>query len=127
MISVFLHATFPIPTVNNNVDKMNTLDFCLSLREKGLDAVAIKKKMQEKGFKDSEISYYLKKSDDIFLNQLIQKKRIKPGKKRGNLIKIIALVFSLLLLIGVLLGYLRISILGLFIVWGIVGYSSYRK
>ena len=83
--------------------------------------------MQEKGYKDSEISYYLKKSDEIFLNKLIQKKRRKPGKKRGNIIKVIALVFSLLLLIVVLLGYLRIGVLGLIIVWTIVGYSSYRK
>ncbi len=39
----------------------------------------------------------------------------------------IALALSLILLIGVFFGYATIGLLGLFIIWSLVGYSSYRK
>jgi len=39
----------------------------------------------------------------------------------------IALAFSLILLLSAFLGYIRIGSLGLSIIWSIVGYSSYRK
>ncbi|PIA78515.1 hypothetical protein BFR04_02990 [Gaetbulibacter sp. 4G1] len=106
---------------------MNKLDYSISLREKGFASIDIKKKMKEKGFEESEIQYYLKRSDEIFLNQLIQKKRSKPKRKLNNGIKMIALSLSLMLLISAFFGYVRIGLLGLFFIWSLVGYSSYRK
>ncbi len=103
---------------------MNKLDFSISLREKGLDSGDIKKKMKENGFKDSEIQYFLKKSDEIFLNQYIQYKTSK-SKKNNRSIKMIALVLSLILLTGVFFGYATIGLIGLFFIWTLVGYSSY--
>lgn len=105
---------------------MNKLDFSISLREKGLDSVAIKKKMKENGFEDSEIQYYFKKSDEIFLNQYIRYKASKSEKSNRNL-KMMTLLLSLLLLSGVFFGYVSIGLIGLFIMWTLVGYSSYRK
>ena len=46
---------------------MNKLDYSVSLRAKGLVTEEIKEKMKEKGFDDSEITYYLKKSADSLL------------------------------------------------------------
>ena len=50
---------------------MNKLDYCISLREKGLDSIEIKKRLKAEGMEESQIQYYFKKSDNIFLNQLI--------------------------------------------------------
>lgn len=105
---------------------MNKLDFSISLREKGLDSRAIKKKMKENGFEDSEIQYYLKKSDEIFLNQFIQYKTSK-SKKNNRSLKMITLLLSLLLLSGVFFGYATIGLIGLFIMWSLVGYSTYKR
>ncbi|SNZ00362.1 hypothetical protein [Flagellimonas pacifica] len=106
---------------------MNKLDYSVSLRAKGLGSEDIKKKMEEKGFEDSEIQYYLKKSDEIFLNQSIHYKGLKPKGKSKNIIKTIALAFSFILLISVLLGYVKIGLLGLVILWGIVGFSTSKR
>ncbi len=106
---------------------MNKLDYSISLREKGLSSEEMKKKMKEKGFEDSHIAYYLKKSDEIFLNQHIGYKRSKSKGKYKNAIKMTALVLSLMLLISVVFGYTSMGLLGLFLVWTIVGYSAYRK
>lgn len=106
---------------------MNKLDFCVSLRAKGLGSEEMKKKMKEKGFEESEMQYYLKKSDDIFLNQSVHYKGLKSKGKKKNNLKMIGLGLSLILLMGAMLGYVRIGLLGLFIVWGLVGYSSYKR
>ncbi len=106
---------------------MNKLDYCVSLRAKGLGSEDMKKKMKEKGFEESEMQYYLKKSDEIFLNQSIHYKRLKSKGENRNSLNMIGLGLSLLLLIGVLLGYVRIGLLGLCIVWGLVGFSSYKR
>ena len=106
---------------------MNKLDFSVSLRAKGLSSEDIKKKMEDKGFEDSEIQYYLKKSDEIFLNQSIHYKRLKPKGKSKNVIKMVALGLSFMLLISVLFGYVKIGLLGLFILWSIVGLSTYKR
>ncbi|GGG54907.1 hypothetical protein GCM10011414_25950 [Croceivirga lutea] len=103
---------------------MNKLDYSVSLRAKGLGSEDIKNKMKEKGFDDSEIQYYLKKSDEIFLKQSINYKGLRP--KRKNSMKMIALGLSLILLVSVFFGYAKIGLLGLFIVWSLVGYTSYR-
>ena len=99
----------------------------MSLRAKGLSSGDIKKKMEEKGFEDYEIQYYLKKSDEIFLNQSIHYKGLKPKGKSKNILKMIALGFSFMLLVSVLLGYVKIGLLGLFILWSIVGLSTYKR
>ena len=39
----------------------------------------------------------------------------------------LTLALSLILLSGVFFGYARIGLLGLFIIWTLIGYSSYRK
>lgn len=106
---------------------MNKLDYSISLREKGLSSEDIKRKMKEKGFKDSEIQYYFKRSDEIFLDQSINYRRSKSRKKYSNPIKMIALALSLILLFGVFFGYAKIGLLGLLLVWTLVGYSSYRR
>ena len=106
---------------------MNKLDYSVSLRAKGLGSEEIKKIMEEKGFEDSEIQYYLKKSDEIFLNQSIHYKGLKSRGKNKNSMKMIALVLSLILLVGVFFGYAKIGLLGLLVVWSLVGYSSYKR
>lgn len=106
---------------------MNKLDFSILLRVKGLDTVDIKKKMKEKEFEDSEIQYYLKRSDEIFLNQSIHYKGLKSKGKNKNGIKMIALALILVLLVGVFFGFATIGLVGLFIIWSLVRSSSYRR
>lgn len=107
---------------------MNKLEYSISLREKGFDSNEMKKKMKEKGFEESEIQYYLKRSDEIFLNRLIRNNKIsKPEGKLGKGVKVLVMLFSLMLLVSAFLGYARIGLLGLFIIWSLVGLSSYRR
>lgn len=106
---------------------MNKLDYSISLRAKGLGSEDIKKKMEEKGFADSEIQYYLKRSDEIFLNQSIHYKGFKSKRTNKNTFKTVSLVLTLLLLFGVLFGYVKIGLLGLVILWSIVGFITSRK
>ena len=106
---------------------MNKLDFSVSLWAKGLSSEEVESKMKEKGFEDSEIQYYLKKSEEIFLNQSINYKGLKSKGKSKNIIRTIALVLTFILLIGVLLGYVKIGILGLVILWGMVSLSTYKR
>jgi hypothetical protein len=109
---------------------MNKLNYSISLREKGFASNEMKKKMREKGFEDSEILYYLKRSDEIYLNQLIRDNKTSQSKgklsKGIKIIIIIILALSLMLLISAFLGYATIGIFGLFIIWSLVGFSSYR-
>ena len=106
---------------------MTKLDYSLSLRAKGLGSKEISQLMKEKGFDDSEIEYYLKKSDDIFMSQSLQFKGRKPKRKSKNALKLITLILSLLLLTLVFFGYARLGLIGLFIVWSLIGYSSYKR
>ncbi|THV59965.1 hypothetical protein EZV76_05235 [Flagellimonas alvinocaridis] len=106
---------------------MNKLDYSISLRAKGLGAEEIKKKMEEKGFDDSEIQYYLKKSDEIFLDQSIHYKGLKSRGTNKNTLRMISLVLTLLLLFSVFFGYVRIGLLGLVILWSIVGIVTRRS
>ena len=112
---------------------MNKLDFVISLRQKGLDSAEIKSKMLDQGFEESEIASFLKKSDEIFLNQLNEKQIPRLNEKPTTLFKVItfvkkiALVLSLLILIAVLFGYVRTGILGIIILWSIVAFGSSRK
>ena len=106
---------------------MDKLEYSISLRKKGLISDEIKKKMKEKGFDDAEVQYFLKRSDEIFINQSMSYKRSKSGGKYKSGLKMIALVLSLILLIGVFFGYATMGLLGIFIIWVLVGYSSFRK
>lgn len=106
---------------------MNKLDYSISLRAKGLGSAEIKENMEEMGFTDSEIQYYLKKSDEIFLNQSVHYKGLKPKSTNKSTVKTIAIVFTLLLLLSVLFGYVKIGLLGLVFLWGIVGFITSRK
>jgi hypothetical protein len=85
------------------LSEISKLDYSISLREKGLSSNEIKEKMKEKGFEESQIQYYLKKSDEIFLNQTLHRKRSKSNKKTKNGLKMIALLLSILLLLSVFL------------------------
>lgn len=106
---------------------MNKLDYSISLRAKGLSSEDIKKKMEEKGFADSEIQYYLKKSDEIFLNQSIHYKGLKSKGTNKNALNMISLAITLLLLFSVFFGFVKIGLLGLVILWSIVGFVTRRK
>ena len=106
---------------------MNKLDYSISLREKGLASDDIKKKMKEKGFEESEIQHYLKKSDEIFLNQLVINKKSKSKRKLNNGIKMIALTLTCIFLVAAFYGYVSIGLLGLFIIWSFIRYGSYRR
>lgn len=106
---------------------MNKLKYSISLREKGFASNDIKKMMKAKGFEESEIQYYLKRSDEIYLNQLINNKRAQSDGKPNVGLKIIALGLSLILLVSAFLGYIKIGLFGLFIIWSIVGFTSKRR
>ncbi|WP_040252056.1 hypothetical protein [Psychroserpens mesophilus] len=106
---------------------MNNLDYSISLRVKGFSKNEIKKELYDKGLNETQVDYYLKKSDEIFLNQTLQSKKYNSDRKTKNGFKIIILLLSLLLLSFVFLGYARIGLLGLFVFWSLIGYSSFRK
>ncbi|MCK8521052.1 hypothetical protein M0D21_05715 [Aquimarina sp. D1M17] len=106
---------------------MNKLDFSISLRAKGLSKQEIIKEMVANEFDESDIKYYLKKSDEIYLNQLLNNKRTKDPIKPKRTLKSIALILSLVLLIGVFYGYLSIGLIGLFILWSLVKFGTYRR
>ena len=106
---------------------MNKLDYSISLREKGLSSNEIKKTLEEQGLEESQIQYYLKKSDEIFLNQLVHYKKTRSNEKTKKGMKIMALIISLMLLFIVFFGYARIGLFGIFIIWSLIGYSSFRK
>ncbi|WP_292891954.1 hypothetical protein [Nonlabens sp.] len=89
---------------------MNKLDYSISLREKGFGSNEIKKRLKEEGLEESQIQYYLKKSDEIYLNQLIDNKKFKPSTKTKKGIKITSLILSLLLLFSVFFGHVRIGL-----------------
>jgi len=106
---------------------MNKLDYSISLRAKKLSRTEIIEEMNKNGFDESEISYYLKKSDDIYLNQLLNNKQSKSISKSSRVFKTVVLIITLLLLLAVFYGYARIGLVGLFIFWGLVKFGSYNK
>jgi hypothetical protein len=106
---------------------VNKLDYSISLRAKGLSKEAIIKEMGANGFNESEIKFYLKKSDDIHLKQLLNNKRSKSQTKFSRVFKTVILIISLLLLLVVFYGHATIGLIGLFLFWSLVKFSSYRK
>ena len=93
---------------------MNKLNFSVSLREKGLSKNEITQEMKAKGFDEADIEFYLKKSDEIYINQLLNNKSPSKLKKKSNrFFKTAVLIISLLLLVAVFYGYARIGLIGL--------------
>ncbi len=103
----------------------NHLDYSVSLRAKGLSKSEIKEKLVDKGLDEEQINHYLRKSDEVFLNQALGRKANNTGDGNRTL-KIILLILSLFLLIVVFFGYAKIGLLWLIILWSIIGYSSFR-
>ncbi|WP_073085604.1 hypothetical protein [Winogradskyella jejuensis] len=106
---------------------MNKLDFSVSLRAKGLSKDEMIKEMNVNGFDASEIKYYLKKSDEVYINQLLANKESRNLTKTNRTFKSVVLVISLLLLVSVFFGYASIGLIGLFILWSLVKFGSYRR
>ncbi|WP_435579083.1 hypothetical protein [Gilvibacter sp.] len=103
------------------------LDYSVSLRMQGLGSSEIRAKMEQEGFSEAQIEYYLKKSDEVFLSESInyRRNRAKRGPKRG--LKTFALFTSLGMLLLVFYGYYGIGLLGLFFCWTLVRYSSFNR
>jgi fatty-acid desaturase len=106
---------------------MNKLNFSISLREKGFSKNEMINKMEQNGFDQSEIQFYLKKSDKIYLDRIIKRKRSKKSAKSSRLFKTITLLITLVLLAGVFFGYASVGIIGLLIFWSLVKFGSYRS
>ncbi|OIQ30952.1 MAG: hypothetical protein BM564_01710 [Bacteroidetes bacterium MedPE-SWsnd-G2] len=104
---------------------MNKLDYSVSLRAKGLSKADIITEMTAQGFDDSEIKYYLKKSDEIYLNQLLNTKPSKTQKTSIRGVKTFVLIAGLLLLIAAFYGYIGIGLLGLCLCWSLIKFGSY--
>lgn len=99
---------------------MDKLDYCLSLRIKGLYSSEIKRRCLKKGFDESEIENLLKVSDDLFLNQSYQRKENKFKRRFSKVVKTFILVLNLWLLIGIFFGYAYTGIIGLIIIWVLI-------
>ncbi len=106
---------------------MNKLDYSVSLREKGLSKNEITQEMKANDFNEADIEFYLKKSDEIYINQLLNNKPSKLKRKSNRVFKTAVLIISLLLLVAVFYGYARIGLIGLFIFWSLVKFGSYRR
>ena len=83
--------------------------------------------MGANGFDESEIKYYLKKSDEIHLNQLLNNKLSKSQTKFTRAFKTVVLIISLFLLLVVFYGHATIGPIGLFLFWSLVKFSSYGR
>lgn len=83
--------------------------------------------MSKNGFNESEISYYLKKSDEIYLNKILNNKQSKSSTTSSRVFKTVVLIITLLLLLAVFYGYASIGLIGLFIFWSLVKFGSYKK
>ncbi|NQX78083.1 hypothetical protein [Gilvibacter sp.] len=57
------------------------LDYSVSLRMQGLGSSEIRAKMEQEGFSEAQIEYYLKKSDEVFLSESVNYRRNRA--KRG--------------------------------------------
>jgi len=80
--------------------------------------------MKANGFDETDIKFYLKKSDEIYINQLLNNKSPSKLKKKSNrLFKTAVLIISLLLLVAVFYGYARIGLIGLFVFWSLVKFG----
>jgi len=106
---------------------VNKLDFSIALREKGLGKNEMIKEMKKSGFNQSEINFYLKKSDEIYLNQLLNNKQSGQSTKSSQTFKSIILLISLDLLAAVFLGYASIGLIGLFVFWSLIKFGSFRR
>ena len=106
---------------------MNHLDYSVSLRVKGFSKNEIKQKLFEKGLDEAQVDYYLKKSDEIFLNGTHSNTKKDHSKTNTYILKIIILALSLFLLCLIFFGYLRVGLIWLLLLWIIISFSALRR
>lgn len=97
------------------------LEYCIASRKSGLDSDAIRSDLETKGLKESEIKKLIRESDRIFLENLASFKPNNKSPRAKNLVKMAALLGILLLLAFSFLGYIRIGLLLLFVMWSCIG------
>lgn len=98
----------------------HTLEYCITSRRKGLDSAQIEKHLDEKSLPPHELAFFLKESDKIYLAELRDYRAVKTNRK-GYAKRIIILTISLVVLIAVFLGYARVGIITLLILWSYLG------
>lgn len=98
---------------------MSQLNDIVSLRKKGLSSSEIRTKLEEDGVEESQIQYYLQKSDERFLNEMTRPKKTETASTNNTnkVLKIITLILCLLLLVSIFFGYITTGLLGLLIIW----------
>ena len=104
----------------------DVLNYCVSLRENGLDSDAIENDLEKKGLNASEIKELIKESDLIFLNNFFLKPK-NNTRKVNYLVKMAALLVSLLLLIAAFIGHVKIGLSLLLIMWGGISLLKYKS
>ena len=106
---------------------MSLLNDIVLLRKKGLSSSEIRTKLEEDGVEESQIQYYLKKSDELFFNQMTRPKKTETASTNNTnkVLKIITLILCLLLLVSIFFGYITTGLLGLLIIWILIRYSSF--
>lgn len=106
---------------------MSHLNDIVSLRKQGLSSSEIRTKLKEDGVEESQIQYYLQKSDELFYNQMTKSKKNETTSTNNTnkVLKIIVLILCLLLLISIFLGYITTGLLGLLVIWILIRFSSF--
>ncbi|OUS12889.1 hypothetical protein A9Q93_09815 [Nonlabens dokdonensis] len=106
---------------------MSQLNDIVSLRKKGLSSSEIRQKLEEDGVEESQIQYYLKKSDELFFNQMTSPKKNETASTNNTskVLKIITLILCLLLLVSIFFGYVTTGLLGLLVIYILIRYSSF--
>jgi hypothetical protein len=88
---------------------MTKLEYCISLRKKGLTSDEIFDRMLKEGFEEQEILDMIGKADKVILNQRYINEDNPKKRKLKNTLKLIILILSLFILIGAFLGYIQIG------------------
>lgn len=107
-------------------EPLDKLQYSVSLREKGLSKNEIIQDMKKIGFTESEIEFYVTKSDELHLNQLINNKPSKPQEKSNRILKTVCLILSLILLIAMFYGYFSVGLIGLILLLSLIRFASFR-
>lgn len=95
-----------------------TLEYCISLREKGYNSSRIYQRLQDINLTDLEIKSLLRESDEIFLDRLKYSRKLEKKKSSRSIFTMLALFLILTLLVAVFLGYIKIGLLILLLIWG---------
>lgn len=98
----------------------------MTLRRDGCDNYKLKSLLSEKGFNEEEIKILIKESDLIFLNEL--NSNVKKSASNNDYIKkTIALLFLLLILVLIFIGYIKVGIIVLLIIWSGLKYLKVKS